>query len=477
MLRSTSTRRADASGQKPVSIAARRLGLAVLAASAVGLGGCSTDLLRFDSPVFNLTGEDNRPLQPTAASAQDYPPTGAARAEARSNTYERGGYAAPVASVPSDRALARNEMRPPRVVLADVAPSGRSPSQQSEVMPLATGALSRRRSITVERGDTLYQLSRRHGVSVEALKDANDLTGNIIRPGQTLRLPSSGARVAGLETRSPSRTENLPVTRAPIGSGRFVTVASGDSLYAISRRTGVSVSELKRINGIEDVRRLQPGMRLALSPASGRMPATVAAGAQAQGTGVSRTDFGQTPEIRAKRIRTVSIGRDMAPAASEPGASASAPRILNGAPTAVQGAKRSLEDATSGDEGPSKFRWPAKGRIIATFNHSGRGAKNDGINISLPMGTPIQAVESGTVAYAGSELKGYGKLVLLRHDNGWVSAYAHASELLVKRGDTVERGQVIAKAGRSGGVTQPQLHFELRKQAKPVDPLPHLAAM
>ena len=123
------------------------------------------------------------------------------------------------------------------------------------------------------------------------------------------------------------------------------------------------------------------------------------------------------------------------------------------------------------------FSWPAKGRIIAPFNHSGQGVKNDGINIALDMGTDIRAADAGVVAYAGSELKGYGNLVLLRHDNGWVSAYAHASRIMVKRGDRVERGQVIAKVGRSGGVSQPQLHFELRKGAKPVDPMPHLASL
>ena len=115
--------------------------------------------------------------------------------------------------------------------------------------------------------------------------------------------------------------------------------------------------------------------------------------------------------------------------------------------------------------------------MIAKFNHSGQGVKNDGINIAVPFGSGIAAAESGVVAYAGSELKGYGNLVLLRHDNGWVSAYAHASQILVKRGDRIVRGQVIAKAGRSGEVTQPQVHFELRKGAKPVNPILHLEAL
>ena len=94
-----------------------------------------------------------------------------------------------------------------------------------------------------------------------------------------------------------------------------------------------------------------------------------------------------------------------------------------------------------------KFRWPVSGRVIAGFGSAANGQQNDGINIAVPEGTPIKAAEDGVVAYAGNELKGYGNLVLVRHANGYVTAYAHASEILVKRGDPVKRGQVIAKSG------------------------------
>ena len=114
------------------------------------------------------------------------------------------------------------------------------------------------------------------------------------------------------------------------------------------------------------------------------------------------------------------------------------------------------------------------GEVIAAFGKRPDGTHNDGINIAVPQGTEVHAAESGRVAYAGNELKGYGNLVLIRHDNGWVSAYAHADQILVKRDDVVRRGQVIAKAGKTGTVDQPQLHFELRQGAKPVDPLPHM---
>ncbi|WP_343039416.1 M23 family metallopeptidase [Microvirga makkahensis] len=121
---------------------------------------------------------------------------------------------------------------------------------------------------------------------------------------------------------------------------------------------------------------------------------------------------------------------------------------------------------------PGNFRWPARGRVIAGFGANGG---NEGINIAVPEGTPVKAAEAGTVTYAGSEVKGYGNLILVRHDNGYVTAYAHNSALNVKRGDQVKRGQVIAIAGQTGNVTSPQLHFEIRKGATPVDPIKHLA--
>ena len=120
-----------------------------------------------------------------------------------------------------------------------------------------------------------------------------------------------------------------------------------------------------------------------------------------------------------------------------------------------------------------QFRWPARGRIIQGFKSGG----NDGINIALPEGTSVRAAEDGKVAYAGSALKGYGNLVLIRHSNGFVSAYANNGSLDVKQGETVKRGQVIAKSGATGDVSSPQLHFELRRGQTPVDPTSYLAGL
>jgi len=133
------------------------------------------------------------------------------------------------------------------------------------------------------------------------------------------------------------------------------------------------------------------------------------------------------------------------------------------------------EPTATGTTGNSvNLRWPVRGKVIQAFGPKSSGGQNDGINVSVPEGTPIKAAEDGVVAYAGNELKGYGNLVLVRHSNGFVTAYAHASELGVKKGETIKRGQVIGKAGATGNVTGPQLHFEVRKGATPVDPMQYL---
>jgi murein DD-endopeptidase MepM/ murein hydrolase activator NlpD len=112
------------------------------------------------------------------------------------------------------------------------------------------------------------------------------------------------------------------------------------------------------------------------------------------------------------------------------------------------------------------FKWPARGRIIQSFLVNG----NDGINIALPKGTQIKAAEAGKIIYAGEELKGYGKMVLIRHNNGFLTAYANNSKLIVKQFDKVERGQIIAISGQTGNAPQPMLHFEVRKNSTPVSP-------
>ncbi|WP_082733972.1 M23 family metallopeptidase [Polycladidibacter hongkongensis] len=145
----------------------------------------------------------------------------------------------------------------------------------------------------------------------------------------------------------------------------------------------------------------------------------------------------------------------------------------NSVPAAQQQVAAKAPPAVKGAGMPA-FRWPVRGRIISDFGTKASGARNDGINLAVPEGTEVRSVLDGTVVYAGNELKGFGNLVLIRHADGWVSAYAHNKKLQVQRGDVVRRGQVLSLAGASGSVSQPQLHFELRRDNAPVDPLVYL---
>ena len=150
-------------------------------------------------------------------------------------------------------------------------------------------------------------------------------------------------------------------------------------------------------------------------------------------------------------------------------------KLETGAPPAQQAVQAAAPQQAAAEPESDKpeFRWPARGRIIQSF----KAGSNEGINIAVPEGTSVKAAEAGVVAYAGSELKGYGNLVLIRHPNGFVSAYANNGEISVKRGESVKRGQAIAKSGQTGNVTSPQLHFELRKGSTPVDPTDFLAGL
>jgi murein DD-endopeptidase MepM/ murein hydrolase activator NlpD len=227
---------------------------------------------------------------------------------------------------------------------------------------------------------------------------------------------------------------------------------SGESLYAIARRHKVSVDELKRVNGITDSTKVWAG-KVLLVPDS---PGAVAAPAAAPPAG--------PPRVVQVKPRIVTAPQE--------------PTTVPEPPPKTAAAK---QDGTMTDAIPApavasgKFRWPARGKVIAGFGPQPDGTKSEGINLVLPLGTDIHAAEAGRVHYAGDGLKGYGNLILIRHANGWASMYAHADQMLEKAGDEVRRGQVIGKAGKSGPVAQPQLHFELRKGSVPVDPLPHMA--
>jgi murein DD-endopeptidase MepM/ murein hydrolase activator NlpD len=224
------------------------------------------------------------------------------------------------------------------------------------------------------------------------------------------------------------------------------TLKPGESLYGIARQHGVALAELQRVNGITEPTRVRAGTVLSVPGKAEPQPVAEAAPAPPRAP--------QAAPVQPKMLNAPAEQRTAA--------------LTDRSSDATPASPGAVELAAG------RFRWPARGRVIAAFGKRPDGTHNDGINIALPQGTDIHAAEGGRVAYAGNELKGYGNLVLIRHDNGWVSAYAHADQILVKRDDVVKRGQVIAKAGKTGTVDQPQLHFELRQGAKPVDPVPHM---
>jgi murein DD-endopeptidase MepM/ murein hydrolase activator NlpD len=318
-------------------------------------------------------------------------------------------------------------------------------------------------AIEVQSGDTLYGIARRHNVSVAELMQLNNMSSPDLKLGQRLYLPQG---VAAQRASVAPVTQTASIQPRPVPAdldGKYRgshTVRPGESIYAISRAHGVSVAELQQANGITDARSVKAGavLRVPGSGGGASQPMQQVAVAPPASNSPSYDSGGIAPSNQPTIIN-----------GSQPSGSnytQVATRNVNNDVATVMPPRQSVAS--------DKLRWPVSGRIISGFGQRSDGTHNDGINMSVPLGTSVHAAEGGTVAYAGSELKGYGNLILLRHDNGWVTAYAHNDQLMVKRGDKVQRGQVIATAGRSGSVDQPQVHFELRQGSKPVDPVPFL---
>lgn len=226
----------------------------------------------------------------------------------------------------------------------------------------------------------------------------------------------------------------------PAGTHR---ARAGETVYSIARVYGVDAYALVSLNKLSPPFDLYQGQRL-LIPGRGPPSSFVTA---------------DPPSRSSRGESTATAGRDVAAGQAETRAADKTLRSQTGSASASAG---------------GGFLWPVEGRIISDFGAKGGGRFNDGINIAAPTGTAVRAADDGVVAYAGNELRGFGNMLLIKHPGGWVTAYAHNQELLVRRGEGVGRGQVIARVGSTGGVDQPQLHFELRKGKKAVDPLDYL---
>jgi len=268
-------------------------------------------------------------------------------------------------------------------------------------------------SVTVEKGDTLYSISRRYDVSLKDLINANGLESPYtLYVGQKLRLPAQ----------------------------QYHTVQRGESLYGISRQYNVDVTDLSRINNLQTPYSLSVGQKLLL-PASAATADVNAPAKQKTKTAGSSVPVSSAKNKQARYISAKSTK------------------------TETYAAPKSRK---------TKFDWPVKGTVISGYGNLGNGRKNDGINIKAARGTNVKASDSGKVAYAGNELKGFGNLILIKHADGWITAYAHNDKLFVKKGQSVQRGEKIATVGSTGSVTTPQLHFEVRSGKKAVNPRPYL---
>ena len=283
--------------------------------------------------------------------------------------------------------------------------------------------------IVVENGETLDTISGRYGVPASALLAANGFSSaSEVRSGTHLVVP-----VYHADGRAVASTE-----KEKAGKKHDTDVADAD----VSKSTKKKDKEKDKEKVAKADKAAKEAEKSASKDAKESKRAEVAEAEPSKSSEVKKPAIDKTPtgnlELGAAQSKTALTGAQADAAGTEP-----------------------------------EFRWPARGRIIQGFKSGG----NDGINISVPAGTSVRAAESGTVVYSGDGLKGYGNLVLIKHPNGFVSAYGNNGELDVKRGEQVKRGQVIAKSGDTGNVNSPQLHFELRKGSTPVDPTSYLAGL
>jgi murein DD-endopeptidase MepM/ murein hydrolase activator NlpD len=293
--------------------------------------------------------------------------------------------------------------------------------------------------VVVGQGDTIYTISRRYDVPERSIIDANHLQPPYrIAAGTTLALPQE----------------------------RFHVVQPGDTLYGVSRLYGVEVSTLASLNHLDAPYALKVGQTLYL-PASVE-PVDKAAPA--------------LPPARPDAAPATAPPPPGPPGAKPPDQQAGAPASPQPPPgekppepkAATAAAAPAPTSPPEHRAGKESFVWPVQGRVIGRYGTGPGGTHNDGINIAATPGEPVHAAGDGVVAYAGNELRGYGNLVLIKHPGGYMTAYAHNSSLLVKRGEIVKRGQEIARAGSTGTVSTPQVHFEIRQGTRALDPTGYL---
>ena len=434
----------------------------VLALVSVGFGGCSADT----STRFSDTSFSN-PFASRSADATGSVPSNYRGAPQQQPAYQQQSYQQPrelpqyarphnppVISAPLSAPVATSGGGRG---MASYAPPSSSPIETTaSVAPRSVAAnsgYSREGGTTIIVGtaDTLDIISKRYNVPSSEILKANGYGGpRVLQPGQQLVIPRRMAQAA------PPALSTAPGTKVAAGLPASVhVVKSGDTLMNLSRRHNIAPAQLAAANNIPVTTQLKIGSKINI-PGGRAVAAAPAPQVVAEA---------QKPAAAA----LVPAAKPVTVASAEPQQKARVASETADIPEAQSPVK-----AAEATNALPTFRWPVRGRVITAYGAKNNGKQNDGINVAVPEGTPVKAAEDGVVAYSGNELKGYGNLILVRHSNGYVTAYAHASELMVKRGDTIKRGQIIAKSGQTGEVGSPQLHFEIRKGSSAVDPLQFL---
>lgn len=275
----------------------------------------------------------------------------------------------------------------------------------------------------VQRGDTVYGIATQFGVPMRTFIERNRLDPPYtLFVGQVLTIPPRPTHV----------------------------VRRGETVYRIAQMHDVDMSALVRANNLAPPYVIHIGQVLQL-PGTTEPKEMEAAAAPPPASPPPQAIPATPPPSAAADV----------PATASPRVAAAPPPKAAAIPKPPPRQGRGLE-------------WPVKGQVVMPYGSVAKGMRNDGINIAAKLGTSVRAAEAGVVAYAGNELKGFGNMLLLKHEGGLITTYAHTQEIKVQRGATVKRGQIIASVGQTGSVTSPQLHFEVRQGSKAVDPMTYL---
>jgi murein DD-endopeptidase MepM/ murein hydrolase activator NlpD len=441
---------------------------AVLALMSVGFAGCSADMqTRFSDSSFSnpfaSRSESTASVRTPAVERRELPQY--ARPQAQYPQYQSQALPPPAVAAPNSYPASSGGVSGGGRGLSSYAPPTQPPIDATGTVaprsiaaarpPVAQGGTT----IIVGTSDTLDILAKRYNVSSAAILQANGYKGpRALSPGQQLIIPRQATAAAPAPAPAPAPPASKPVAAAA-GPSSIHVVNRGDTLMSIARRNQVPVAELARANNLDQSAKLSLGMKLTV-------PGSKSAAAASAPQPVAAAPAQPAAAVAAPATKLAAVG-------GQPQSARLAQATTNVVEEKPVAEAASVKSSEATGALPT-FRWPVRGKVITSYGAKTNGKSNDGINVAVPEGTPVKAAEDGVVAYSGNELKGYGNLVLVRHSNGYVTAYAHASELLVKRGDTIKRGQIIAKSGQSGEVGSPQLHFEIRKGSSPVDPLQFL---